>query len=89
MGDQADVLGKHREQAAFQEVADLLRAVAGLLQGLGKECQPVGYLSGCLGAVLGWVEGVRVGPHQPQPFADSFVPQVGQQDAMGAGVGKR
>ena len=88
-GQQADVLGEHREQAAGEEAGDALGVVAGAFEGLGDAGQLAGDGARGAGAGAGGVERQRVEPDGAQAGADAFVAQVGEFDAVRARVGER
>ena len=88
LGQQLDVFGEHREQAAHQELRHALGRVAAAFEQLGDFGQPLGHLPGCLGRLAGRVERLRVGPDQSQPLANVRAPQVLEIDAKPLPVGK-
>jgi hypothetical protein len=87
LGQQADVLREHGEQAAHQEGRDLPGVVV-VLQALGDVRQPVGDVARDLRRAAGRVEGLRVGPDLLQAPAEVGVAQVLQVDAVGLPVGE-
>ena len=87
-GQQADILGKEREQAAHQEMGDEIGGVAGLLERSGQLGELGGDLARDLRRAAAGVEGERLGPDQPQPLADLCLGQVAELDPMGPRVGE-
>jgi hypothetical protein len=86
LGQQADVLGEHREDAAHEELGDGLAAVAADLEAvrqLGKVGRDV---AGHPGAALGGVEPVRVGEDRAEQL--DVRRQVSEEDPVALGVGK-
>jgi hypothetical protein len=86
-GQQADVLGEHREQAARQEGGDALGGVLAL-QRLGDAGQAHGDVARGAGGAAGRVEAVRVFPDGLEAGADVVAGEVVELDAVAARVGK-
>ena len=66
----------------------LLASLVSGFEALSQFSELVGDLFGDARAPPGRVEGERVGPDQAEAFADDLVFEVGQQDAVIAGVGE-
>ncbi len=88
-GQQADVFGKHREQAAGEVGGDKLRGVAAGFERAGEFGQLRGDFAGDAGAGAGGVEAERVEPDAAQGVAHLGAGEVGERDAVAARIGKR
>ncbi len=80
-GQQADVFGKHGEQAAGEVGGDKLRGVAAGFERAGEFGQLRGDFAGDAGAGAGGVEAERVEPDAAQGVAHLGAGEVGQRDA--------
>jgi hypothetical protein len=78
---QLDAGGEHREQAAHQELRDLLRRVFLGLQRFRNLRQPPGNVAGDSRACAGRIERLRIEPDRPQPLAHLGFAQVFKIDA--------
>ncbi len=88
-GQQANVFGKHGEQAAREEAGDALGVVAGAFERFGNLGQMHGDLARDLGRGARGVERQRVEPQGFEACAEVFVGKIGQADAVRARVGER
>ena len=88
LGQQFHVFGKHAEQAARQEGGHSLRGVAGVFQVARQRGQLGRHFARDLGTGARRVQRHRVLPQQAQPLARAGVAQVGQLQAVAAGVGE-
>ena len=86
---QFHVLGEHGEQAAHQKLRHGFRAVATGFQRFGQLRQLRGDLAGDAGGFARGIQRERIEPEVAQAFADFFLRQILQRDAMAARVGKR
>ena len=82
---QADILREHGEEAAHEELRDLLGVVLAF-QAEGDAREALGDVAGDLGAASGGIEGVRVAPDRAQPLADGLVAQTFQRDGIALAV---
>ena len=88
LGDEADVLGEHGEEAAHEEAGDAVGGVALRLEGEAEGGEAAGDLSGDAGGGAGGVERVGVGPDEGEAVADGGVGEVVEADAEAGGVGE-
>ncbi len=82
LGQQADVLGEHGEEAALEESGDDLRVVAVGFEGLGEPGEASGDVAGDLGGALAGIERVGIGEDQAQALADFRAAEIGEEDAV-------
>lgn len=87
LGEQADVFGKHREQAAREEGGDALGLVFAF-ERLGDAGEANGDFARGAGGAAGRVEAVRVLPDGLEAGADVGLAEVFELDAVAARVGK-
>ncbi|RYF77042.1 MAG: hypothetical protein EOO29_22200 [Comamonadaceae bacterium] len=85
-GQQLDIFRKHAEQTARQKGRHVVGAVARGFERFGEFGQLRGHLSRDARADAAGVKRVRVGPHQPQAFAQLGFGQIGQRDPVAARV---
>ena len=85
LGQKADILGEHGEEAAHEEFRDLLGVVLAF-QALGDTGEALGNVAGDFGAAFGRIERVRVAPDRTQPVADGLVAQACQRDGIALAV---
>jgi hypothetical protein len=88
LGEQADVLGEHGEEAALEESGDDLGIVPVALERLGEAGEPVGDVAGDLGGFFRRIERMGIGPDEAEALADLGTPQVGEGDAIVARIGE-
>lgn len=83
-----NILGKHREQAAHQEIGNAGGVLLTLFEAFGEFGEMPRNLSGDAGRFLRWIEAERVGPDRGEPGADIFVPQIVKRDAEAGSIGE-
>ncbi len=88
-GQQADVFGEHREQAAGEKAGDEFGWVARLFKRPRDARQMHGDFARDLGRGARGVERQRVEPQGFEACAEVFVGKIGQADAVRARVGER
>ena len=81
---QADVFGKHREQAAGEKAGDEFGRMADAFERFGDFGQVLGDFARDFGRSTRWVERQRVEPQGFEAFADGFVGEIGKLDPMRA-----
>ena len=82
---QADILCEHGEEAAHEELCDLLGVVLAF-QAAGDAGEALGDVAGDLGAAFGGIEGVRGAPDRAQAVSDGPVAQTFQRDGIAAPI---
>jgi hypothetical protein len=87
LGQQADVFGEHREEAAREKGGDSLGGVSGF-QRLGDAGEADGNFARGAGGAAGGVEAVRVVPDGLESGADFRPGEVVEPDAVAARVGE-
>ncbi|MSU49349.1 MAG: hypothetical protein EXS37_09735 [Opitutus sp.] len=87
--NEADVFGEHAEKAASEKGGDKTRIIAILLKSPGEFRQVVGRFAGDSGGIFRRVERNGVEPEGAKTVADFLVSEIGEQNAVGAGVGER
>lgn len=88
LGEEADILGEHGEEAALQKTGDGLRRVAIGFERLRELGEAGGDVAGHLGGALGGVERVGIGKDEAQALDDLGTMQVGEQNAVVFRIGK-
>ncbi len=87
LGQQADIFGEHREQAAREEGGDALGGVLAF-ERLGDAGKANGDLARGAGRAAGRVEAVRVGPHGFEAGADFWLGEIVELDTVAARIGE-
>gem|GEM_PF-2992592 len=87
-GQQADVFGEHREQAAGEETGDEFGVMAGAFERPGDARQMAGDLARDPRRGTRRVERQRVAPQHPQALAEAAFGEVGEPDAVRTRVGE-
>jgi hypothetical protein len=88
-GEETDVLGEHREQAAHEELRRRLGVVAGGFERAGERGEMRGHLASDAGGTPRRVERGGVGPHRAHSLADLLALEIGEGESVRAGVGER
>jgi len=88
LGQEADILGEHAEEAAREEGGDELGWVFLLFEGFGEFGEVAGDLAGDGGGFFGRIERVRVEPDGAEALAHLGLAEVVQAEAVRARVGE-
>ena len=84
--DQPHILREEREQASHQKIGDILSVVTCGLETLGQLCEFFRDLARDLRAMPGGIERERFGPERGEAFADFFIGQSIERNAVGLNI---